>query len=956
MGWGWECALVVLLTLAALVSRTWAITELYDFFDLETIDWIVQGRTWNGYLGYLDYGFVQNNGGAVQFLPTQIIFRLFGTSIFTLRMTSVLWAIAAIPLMYALVRRIGGITAATFASFFLITAPEQLFWARNENLHFAPIAICALVTAHLALWMVERLSPLAIAANALWMPWCRWFYSASMVAFLVPIATALHAMVFGRGLWRKAWYVVPGLALGLVFWIFSLSVMKAALHNWEWQFVDPSAVYGASAWRKHGEFRDVSFPDLIKLQAVSMSKNFGEIVRNMSYHTENFSHWCQRAQPGEHRTIMNVGLALVVFVGLAYLLGQAYERRAFLLFAWWAIAILPALLSQEPADRRMAMMFPASHAVAGTVLAAFLAIIAERGGRMAEALATFTAVFGLVVIGFTNLASHLQLPINPILFSDYPRIARPLLTESDATFTNLPGPFRTFSVFGNLDHFLAAPTCVQYVEPHRWLMTALNPKCAFNDPVYWLTIGEAGADHLRKTYDPKRVSYLLTDEPSSAPYIALLKALHPRAPIERHEIARAERAVVTMTVDTKQIDKLRAPTIAGDLGNRADPILSGVPLRRDRRPSSAEAGVTKIDGGILLDNDGWYRWQLDPPCAQASLTLDGEPASATEARPMLAGVHPFTLRVPTTHSCTLPLRIVMDGIEPARREAIQPERLTSPAVAVLNEVRAPATDTFDGYPMPTALIKFPGRPVDFGIDAQGNMSVLMREGEQHRVRRYDAKGNQIATWDIYPPLTINPGSLAVAPDGTTAVLVQRTIHFFDPQGKEIGSWEHPWLVWESQLAFWGDRIIANIHHRDSLAVYTRDGQVVREFKEFAGGPRKLYAPMGFTLDNDGNLLVVQLDGQLLRFRVDQDFNPVFVETFRINSNAQGSGFDGADRILAASERGLHAFGPGGRRLMASQPKRDLTKLPFSPSVRIHGYGDRLLVLDSDNQTLWTMPG
>ncbi|MEO8601723.1 MAG: hypothetical protein ABI629_04010, partial [bacterium] len=113
ISWPMECALVLGLTLVALILRTWALTELYDFFDLETIDWMVQGRTWHGYAGYLDSGFVQNNGGAVQFLPTQLIFRLFGTSIFTLRLTSVLWSITAIPLMYGLGRRIGGVAAGT---------------------------------------------------------------------------------------------------------------------------------------------------------------------------------------------------------------------------------------------------------------------------------------------------------------------------------------------------------------------------------------------------------------------------------------------------------------------------------------------------------------------------------------------------------------------------------------------------------------------------------------------------------------------------------------------------------------------------------------------------------------------------------------------------------------------------------------------------------------------------
>ena len=138
----WECVLVLALTLAALLSRTWALTELYDFFDLETIDWIVQGRTWSGYLGYLDYGFVQNNGGAIQLLPTAD--HLPPLRHLDLHPAHDLGAVGRsprVPLMYTLGRRLGGVTAGVFASIFLITAPEQLFWSRNENLHFAPMAV-----------------------------------------------------------------------------------------------------------------------------------------------------------------------------------------------------------------------------------------------------------------------------------------------------------------------------------------------------------------------------------------------------------------------------------------------------------------------------------------------------------------------------------------------------------------------------------------------------------------------------------------------------------------------------------------------------------------------------------------------------------------------------------------------------------------------------------------------
>ena len=189
------------------------------------------------------------------------------------------------------------------------------------------------------------------------------------------------------------------------------------------------------------------------------------------------------------------------------------------------------------------------------------------------------------------------------------------------------------------------------------------------------------------------------------------------------------------------------------------------------------------------------------------------------------------------------------------------------------------------------------------------------------------------------------------------MLVQRTIHLYDPHGKPIGEWEHPWFVWESQLAFWGDLLVSNVHHRDSMAVFTRKGDLVTEFKTFAGGPGKLYAPMAFSLSGDGDLLIQQLDGKGLRFHLDgTDFSPRFVEEFRVDSAAPGSGFDGPERALVPSEGGLHVFGSDGHRLMASDPARDPSQLKFSNVLHIRRADGRLFVLDSDHNTLWTIPG
>ena len=958
LGWPMECALVLGLTLLALISRTWALTELYDFFDLETIDWIVQGRTWHGYKGYLDFGFVQNNGGAVQFLPTQVILRLFGTSIFTLRLTSVLWSITAMPLMYGLGRRIGGVTAGTIAAVLLLTAPEQLFWARNENLHFAPIAICALITAHLCLWLVQRLSLGAVLVTALWMPWCRWFYSASVVAFLIPIATAAHAMLFGRRLWRRAWIVLPGLALGLLFWLFSLTAMRAALHEGQWRFVDPSTFYGASAWRKQGEFRDASTTDLIALQVVSLGRNFGAVLRDMSYATPNFSHWCQRSQPADYKTILNVGVTLLLFVGLGYLLGQCTDRRAFLLLAFWGISTLPAILSQDPADRRMAMMFPAAHVLVGVTLAAFLRIVSQRGGRLADTLAYVTAAVGLGVIGLTNLASHLMLPIQPVLFSDYPRFTKPMFERGDAIFTNMPGPFRTLSLFGNLDRFLEAPTCVQAVEPHGWLDAALDPTCRYDDGIYNLTLPPQRVEALRQGPPPQRYTYILTDEPASAPYLAMLRALHPQTPIERQVVPRAERALNYLTVDAEQVAALRSPSLTGPPG--VPNPLQGVPLTRS---PSAGPGVN-VEGGLLVEGDGWYRWRLDPPCPSAALLLDGVAVSPQQTRPLLAGVHPFTLAMPEPGACTLPLRITSERLPgDGGPVPLSPQRFTSLAVAALPELRAASVTAIDGYAAPQKLLQLGGRPVDFGVDAAGNITVLLQEQSVWKVKHFDPSGTLLAEWPIETPLNYNLNALAVAPDGTIAVPVQNRVILFAPDGKQVGGFLHNWIVWESHFAFWGnDLLLTNIHHRDTVVAYDRQGKVVGELTSF-GDPQgkldapKLYAPMTIALSPDGDLLVQQLDGWALRFKLDgPGFAPRFVSRFRADTNAGGAAFAPGDRILVPTEQGVRTYDGSGQRLLAADAARDLSQQPIGRALRLQRVGDRLYLLDSDKGTLWTIAG
>jgi 4-amino-4-deoxy-L-arabinose transferase-like glycosyltransferase len=216
---------VFVLTAAGLLLRAYALNELPAGFDSETVSSMIESRTAWGIRRYFDSSFLTTAPGMIHILTQRATFALFGTSPYSVRLASLLWGVAAVPLFYWLMRRIAGRAPATFMTAIFVVAPEQLYWSRTENAFFGPVSVLAIITTHLGLGMVERLSLRATLAAALWMPVCRFFYIPSFVLFVYPLALFAHALLFVRRAWRKAWYAVPVLAAGIGLWFYGLSIM-----------------------------------------------------------------------------------------------------------------------------------------------------------------------------------------------------------------------------------------------------------------------------------------------------------------------------------------------------------------------------------------------------------------------------------------------------------------------------------------------------------------------------------------------------------------------------------------------------------------------------------------------------------------------------------------------------------------------------------------------------------
>lgn len=966
--WLFEWALVLALALAAVLTRTYALTELPHAYDLEMVDSVIMSRTVWSVGEYFRGGFMANSAGIVHLLPGPLLFAVFGTSIFTVRLVAVLFGVAAVPLLYWLVRRVAGIGAATVSALLLVAAPEHLYWSRVETGGFIPIAVLALITVHVGLTMIRRYSAAALLGTALWMPIGRYGYAPAYVLVLYPLALYAHGVVCMRRVWRTAWYGVPLLAGGVAAWSLSLSLVFSYLTYSEWRFVHPAFIFGAPLWRVHGSpgFRDAGFVDLVQLQAAAMTGKLGEVIAGFWYHGPRmFSQWFQRVcLSPDHLTVLDGGVAVMFALGLGYLVAQAHVRQAFALLVWVGLGLLPAVMSDEPTTRRLAVLFPAIYAIAGVTLAAALAIVRQCAGRWLARITGAVAAVVVLAVVCTGLASHFLLRTGPTWIEPIIEFVRPLIEGSDVILHGVEESVVKAAVLGNLDSFIDKPPCVREVGDKEWITAALGLPCDFDTSLYRLTIPPGRREELQATRAPARVSFLVEETAISGPHIKLLQRLFPAAELRRGRFAEDARSLVSLTVDPSDVEALRAPVRHGApaVGEERQPEeLAGVHLRPADVESPGGGSGLRIEGGILVERDGWYRVALGDGCPGAVLSVSGRPNPGASAYPMLAGVYRFEITLPESGPCRLPVTLLMGAGADGALTPVGPERLASPSVAALAEEKRPPVEVYAGYGAVETLVPLSGRGLGLGVDDEGSVYVLVLGPEGWRVQRLDAQGREVTRW----PVPAVPGrfvsGMAVDGSGTVVAIAETQVLLFDRDGKPQGSWRLPWDAHASDVAFAPDgRVLLAMRARDSIAVLGRDGALHGELQTIAGGPGKLVGPAAISVAPDGRMLIVQEDGRALLFQIDADpLRPRFVREFRPDFArlpiwATGGAFDGVERILIPDSLGTGplVYGPDGRRLVAAVPERDLAEKGLGQVVKFVPVADHVYALESNR--IWVI--
>ncbi len=955
-GWGLplgEWAVVLGLTLLGLLFRGYALTEHPPAFDGEMTSAMVGGYTGFGIRNYMRTEFWGTSTGVFQVLTHYALYRLFGASIFTIRLAAVFWGILAIPLFYWLARRIAGRVAAIIATVLFITAPEQLFWSRTDNTHFAPVAVLAIVTAHLSLSMQERLAPRAVLVAALWMPFCRYSYTPSYVLFTLPLLLAIHAAIFVRGAFRKLRYAAPILLGGLLLWVFSLSVVAFALQPEQgWRFVNPAVVQGGAAWR-HAIPQDAGPLEVLREQGARVTRNAGYVLAGMTYHAKYTTHWYGRYTFARN-TMISAGLAVLCALGLGYLLGQLQERRAALLLIWIAIGLLPGCMSDEPEARRISVIFPAFPIVVGVFVAASVQLAREAAGRWV-ARATIAALGGATILtSFTGLASNLLLETKPMELEAAMRFARPFFERCDMVLHNELDRWHTVADIGILDTFVRdhQGRCSQLVEAKDWPGAALEPRCDFSDLVFRLTISPEEKERRRGSYRPTRIGYLLAETRESRDHIELLRRLFPAARTEEFRAPTSGDRLLAIEVPLSTIRALHAPEVSAVSAEAAAGARTGLLEGVELAAASQTAPGLTIRGGVLLPEPDWYRFRLEPECPSAKLTVGDSSLAAAEPRPLLAGVHPFLIRFQTAAGCRLPLMLRIEGSR-------HPDKRVSPlflAPRVVSATQATPVVAISGYGESKVFALLTDRPSDVGVDGKGSIFVLTFAPQGWKVHRFAPDGREEVVFNTELSPRENYASMAVDAEGNCVLSCASSVEIRDRSGRLLRSWKITREGLPSDVALLPDgRIVLCFPRRDSVEIFARDGHLEGSLTS----EKRLEAPTGVAVAPDGSLVVVEETGLAHVFGGSQigQWPPAELAAFRVGypeppypPDLAACAFDGAKKLLFP-HRLLPAplvYDVEGRPLMASVPEHDLSAKGLKEAHGACATRDALYVLDSSS--------
>jgi hypothetical protein len=427
------------LTILALVVRVYALDQLPTFVDIEPVIAFFESLSPYGLAHYVATNRVDDDGFA-HMLARAAVQWVTGPSVVSIRLAGALFNALAVPLGYACVRRLTGVFPAVLAGLLLLSAPEQLIFARIEATQIGAVSAAALATALCVLWLARDWSPRAALATALWMPFTRYFYAPAIVLFLLPLGAALHGVCAGPGR-RRAAIALAILLAGTGLWLGASPALRVAATG-HWGGASSLRIYGMSFYEpfavaETAPERTAVLP-MLRFQAARVLTNGADLVAQLAYDRPGYSTFYLREHPDErHKRSMHAALLIPFVVGLGYLLARWREARAAALLRWVGLGVLPALMSDDVDPRRLNAFYPAVPVIAAVFVDAFLRAVQAAAPRLAARPARAALALAAAFVVVTSLAVILRVRRDMLQYSEYVAFTQPYFATSDVIFHNV---------------------------------------------------------------------------------------------------------------------------------------------------------------------------------------------------------------------------------------------------------------------------------------------------------------------------------------------------------------------------------------------------------------------------------------------------------------------------------------------------------------------------------------
>lgn len=945
--WRLDVPLVVLLVAGASLARLFALTELPNYFIGEMSVSMLAPVTWNGLWTYIPEAMQTVSIGCAHLFVQWVAYSVFGSSVFAIRVTAVAFGVAVVWVLYWLVRKIAGRQAGVVTASLAALAPEQLWWSRNENAYFIAVCFAGAMTAWLS-WEVRR-HPSAgrILWVCLWMACSRLFYLAAVALVVVPPALLLHGVLFEAGQRRRmlvAFLVVS--TVGLSGWAMSPTLVSF-LGSGEWRFVHPA---------RHGELAAPVEPPgrfaQLEYQGKKVARNALEVGRALVVH-RGFDHWYQRVDRLDRSTWINLAVAGLAAAGFLLALGQLTRADAALLWLWLAAGLAPALLSEAPDSRRMASAYPAFYAAAGWLWGWLHSTLRAQGGSWAARTVSIFAWPCLVAIALSSAASHFLLPRHEIPLVRTARLVSKDFSYSGAIYYDMDQAAFPLYAAVHADRWVDRKPCLQDVRAD-WLGSALRQDCRYDDislrVIYSTDVMSRGNG---RDSQPHAVTFLVGEVPRRSEKLERLRQLFPDA--EREEMLTQDASYSLAIVRVREADLRRLRQVQ-------------VVSRQDRtgrvwRPRIAEPRVSvkseRVEAGqsmrvvasLLVDREGWYRFEPVAGCGAVSFQLAGRWVSPGWAGiPLTVGFWPLTVHLGP--DCNVPVALRWQGLA----DAVPPLALFDPHLADADLLRPAPMRLVRGYRFAGRFGEVRGSVIDMRHTADG-LVVLSAEGSDLELQWFDRFGAKIRQQTLDALRGRSVFAMAASTEGQVLLLTGEGPMVLDRDGTLRAHWGNVELPTADLVWLSPDRLVAALPAAGGLVEFDASGRELAVYRELGGAAAPFFNPVSVARSEDGKTwAVAQLDGHVVVFRTSGGLETArFVREIPLPLLTPGVWprsltFQGTDRLFVAEPERVRllVYSVDGERLLAQQPEHDWSTLlgEIGEVRRIVPFGDSVVVLGS----------